>query len=132
MYLLEKLNLKRIHADHSIFVSTAGLKGPVLSVFVDDIKIMAPKDSGIIGRVKAELKAAFSMSDIEPIGFYLGLRIDRDREQRTIRLSQPAYIEKVLVKFHLDKANPVNTPMKESAPLTQREEGEASPSKKER
>ena len=40
-FLLEKLGLKRIHADHSIFVSGARLKGPVLSVFVDDIKIMA-------------------------------------------------------------------------------------------
>ena len=131
-FLLEKLGLKRIHADHSIFVSGAGLKGPVLSVFVDDIKIMAPKDSGIIKRVKAELTAAFSMSDMGPISFYLGLRIDRDRKQRTIKLSQPAYIEKVLERFHLDKANPVNTPMKESVPLSQREEAEASPPEKER
>ena len=131
-FLLEKLGLKRIHADHSIFVSGAGLKGPVLSVFVDDIKIMAPKDSGIIKRVEAELTAAFSMSDMGPISFYLGLRIYRDRKQRTIKLSHPAYIEKVLERFHLDKANPVNTPMKESVPLSQREEGEASPPEKER
>ena len=40
-FLLKKLGLKRIHADHSIFVSGAGLKGPILSVFVDDIKIGA-------------------------------------------------------------------------------------------
>lgn len=132
MFLLERLGLKRIHTDHSIFVSAAGLKGPVLSVFVGDIKIMAPKDSGIISRVKRELTAAFSMSDMGPISFYLGLQIDRDREQRTIKLSQPAYIEKILEKFHLDKANPVNTLMKESAMLTPRKEGEALPSGKER
>ncbi len=131
-FLLEKLDLKRIHEDHSIFVSSAGLKGPVPIVFVDDIKIIAPKESGIIQRVKTELTASFSMSDLGPISFYLGLRIDRDRERRTIKLSQPAYIEKVLEKFHLNKANPVNTPMKESIPLSQREEGEASPSEKER
>ena len=131
-FLLEKLGLKRIHEDHSIFVSSAGLKGPLPIVFVDDIKIIAPKESGIIQRVKTELTASFSMSDMGPISFYLGLRIDRDRERRTIKLSQPAYIEKVLEKFHLDKANPVNTPNKESIPLSQREEGEASPSEKER
>lgn len=93
-FLLKKLGLKRIHADHSIFVSDARLKDPVLSVFVDDIKIMAPKNSGIIQRVKAELTAAFSMSDMGPISLYLGLKIDRDRERQTIKLSQPAYIEK--------------------------------------
>lgn len=132
MFLLEKLGLKRIHADHSILISTASLKGPMLSVFVDDIKIIIPKNSRIIGRVKAKLTATFSISDMRPISFYLGLRIDRDREQQTIKLSQPAYIEKVLEKFHLDKANPVNTLMKESVPLTQRKEREALPSEKER
>ncbi len=80
-FLLKKLGLKRIHADHSIFVSGEWLKGPVLSVFVDDIKIMAPKDSRIIQRVKTELTASFSMSDMGPISFYVGLRIDRDRER---------------------------------------------------
>lgn len=117
-FLLEKLGLTWIHADHSIFVSKAGLKGPMLSVFMDDIKIMAPKCSGMIERVKAELTAAFSMVDMGPISFYLGLRVDRDREQKTIKLSQPAYIEKVLARFHLDKANPVITSMKEFGLLT--------------
>lgn len=93
---------------------------------------MAPKGSGIIEKVKQELTAAFSMMDMGPISFYLGLKVDRDRERRTIKLSQPAYIEKILTKFHLDKANPVNTPMKESAFLSQRTEGEASPSEMER
>ena len=83
-FFLKKLGLKRIHADHSIFVSGEELKNLLLSVFVDDIKIMAPKDIGIIQRVKTWLTAAFSMSDIGPISFYLGLRIDRDQKRRTI------------------------------------------------
>ena len=47
-FLLKKLGLKRINADHSIFVTIAGLDGPIVSTFVDDIKIMAPKGSGMI------------------------------------------------------------------------------------
>ena len=80
-FLLTKLGLTRIHADHSIFVSEVGLKGPVLSVFVDEIKIMAPKGSGIIKKVKQELTSAFSMMDMGPISFYLGLKVDRDQER---------------------------------------------------
>ncbi len=38
----------------------------------------------------------------------------------------------MLEKFHLDKANPVNTPMKKSISLSQREERDASPLEKER
>ena len=52
-FLLEKLDLTRIHADHSIFITKAGLNGPIVSTFVDDIKIIASKESGIIQQVKA-------------------------------------------------------------------------------
>ncbi len=130
-FLLQKLGLRRINADHSIFVTNAGLEGPVVSTFVDDIKIMAPKGSGMIERVKAELASAFLMADMGPISFYLGLKVERDREKKTIKLSQPTYIDKVLAKFHLDKAHPVNAPMKESA-LQPRTDGEASASERER
>ena len=74
----------------------------------------------MIERVKAELTSAFSMVDMGPISFYLGLKVQRDREKRTIKLFQLAYIDKVLARFHLDKAHAVNTPMKETAILQQR------------
>lgn len=101
-FLLEKLGLRRINADHSIFISTAGLNGLIVSTFVDDIKIMGIKGGGFIER---ELAAAFSIVDMGPISFYLGLRVKRDHEKKTIKLSQPAYLDKVLEKFHLNKAN---------------------------
>ncbi len=131
-FLLQKLGLRRINADHSIFISEAGLDGPVVSTFVDDIKIMAPKESGQISRVKAELTATFSMVDRGPISFYLGLKVQRDRENRKIKLSQPSYIDKVLSKFHLEKANAVATPMRESVILQARTEGETSTAGRER
>lgn len=130
-FLLERLGLKRTHADHSIFITEAGLNGPIVSTFVDDIKIMGIKESGFIRRVKEELTAAFSMVDMGPISFYLGLKVERDRQKRTIKLSQPAYIDKVLEKYHLSKANVVNTPMKETEPLMPRADGDASQSEKE-
>lgn len=75
-FLLGKLGLVRINADHGIFITKAGLNGPIVSTFVDDIKIMAAKGSGMITRVKAELTAAFSI--MGPISFYLGLKVLRD------------------------------------------------------
>lgn len=124
-FLLEKLGLSRLHADHSIFTSTAGLNSPVMSVFVDNIKIIGIKESGILKKVKRELTFAFSMVDMGPITFYLGLKIDRDQEKRTIKLFQPTYIDKILHKFHLDQANPSNTPMKEFIIMQSRTEGQA-------
>lgn len=59
-----------------------------MSLFIDDIKIMALKKSGIIQRVKIKLAAAFSIVDIGPINFYLGLKVEQDRAYRIIMLLQ--------------------------------------------
>ena len=78
---------------------------------------MALKNSKMIERVKLELTFDFSIMDISPISFYLGLKVQQNRENRTIKLSQPTYIEKVLNKFHLKKAYAVNTLVKETVLL---------------
>lgn len=86
-FFLEKLGLKRINVDHSIFVTKIGLDEPVVSTFVDDIKVIAPKGSKMMEKVKTELTSAFSMVDMGPISFYLSLKVQRDRENRIIKLS---------------------------------------------
>lgn len=123
-FLLEKLGLTRLHADHGIFATKEGIKGPIVSSFVDDLNIMAPKGSGQIKRVKDELTAAFKMVDMGPISYYLGLKVERDRERRLLKISQPAYIDKIAHKFGLLTAKPSNTPMRENYLIPN--EGEAS------
>lgn len=49
-----------------------------------------------------------------------------------IKLSQLAYIDKVLVRFHLDKANTGNTPIKVTALLQARTDSPASATGKEK
>lgn len=111
--LLEKLGLNQINADHSIFITAAGINEPIISIFVDDIKIIGVKESGHIKRFKQKLATAFEMVDMGPISFYLGLKVERNRQNQTLKLFQPAYIEKILTKYHLDQAKSCNTPMKE-------------------
>ncbi len=113
-FLLENLGLQQINADHSIFVSLAGINGPIVSTFVDDIKIIGAKNSGVIDQVKQELTATFEMADMGLISFYLGLKVCPNREKKIIKLSQPAYIDKILAKFYLSQANTSNTPIKET------------------
>lgn len=56
----------------------AGLNDPVVRTFVNNVKIMTPKKSGIIQCVKSELTAAFLIIEMSPINFYLGLKVERD------------------------------------------------------
>lgn len=74
-FLLEKLSLARIHADHSIFITKASPNSPIVSTFVNDIKIMGIKGSGFIERLKSELAAVFLMVDMGLISLYLGLKV---------------------------------------------------------
>lgn len=64
-----------------------GLNEPVISTFVNNIKIMAPKNNWKIERGKLELSFTFSKIDIGPISFYLGLKIQQDGENQMIKLS---------------------------------------------
>lgn len=58
------------------------------------------------------------MANIRPINFYLGLKVMQDRVKKTLKLSQPTYIDKILAKFYLDQAKISNMSMKETLLLS--------------
>ena len=91
-----------------------GVERPIITTIVDDLNIFAPAGSGIIKRIKEELAAAFDMVDMGPLAFYVGLKVDCDRKQRTIKLSQPGYIEKLLDQHGMLKAKTAKIPMRET------------------
>lgn len=111
-FLLKKLGLKKINIDHSIFVIIARINKPIVNTFVDDIKVIRVKRSGYIKKVKRELALTFEMIDIGPISFYLGLKVERNQAKKTLKLLQPAYIDKILTKYHINQAKPCNTSLK--------------------
>lgn len=78
LFLFKKLRFSQINANYSIFIMQYNLKDPIFSIFVDDIKIMRPKGSGAIEKVKRELTTAFEIVDLRLISFYLGLKVERN------------------------------------------------------
>lgn len=112
-FFLQKLELHRVNVDHSIFVIAANIKGLLVSIFVNDIKVMRVQKSGVIKQIKKKLATAFEIVDISPISFYLSLKVEKDREKKIFRLLQPAYIDKMLARYHLNQVKPSNTLMKE-------------------
>jgi hypothetical protein len=82
-----------------------------IAVYVDDLLIAGPSKEEI-QKLKKALSKRFDMTDLGPCSYYLGMTITRDRKNRTIRLSQKGYIEKILKDFGMCDANPQHTPMK--------------------
>lgn len=95
-------------------MSVAGINSPIISTFMDDLKIIEAKNFGIISQVKKELTATFEMADIESISFYFNLKVSENYEKKIIKLSKLAYIDKILAKFYLFQANTSNISIKET------------------
>nr|GFA76457.1 putative RNA-directed DNA polymerase [Tanacetum cinerariifolium] len=80
--------------------SPSGSDVVFLILYVDDILIMGNKIPRL-KEVKDYLGKCFSMKDLGEAAYILGIKIYRDRSRRLIKLSQSAYIDKILKKYDM-------------------------------
>ena len=102
--------MTRIHADQCIYVCKR--RGLIISVYVDDILIMA-KDIHAINKVKKTLTSRFKMTDLGQLRWYLGMRVQY--KDNMITLDQEQYVTKMLERFHMTNAKPQGTPIASGA-----------------
>ncbi|GJR11355.1 retrotransposon protein, putative, ty1-copia subclass [Tanacetum coccineum] len=63
--------------------------------------------------VKSYLGKCFVMKDLGEAAFILGIKIYRDRTKRLIKLSQSAYMDKILKRFKMENSKRGNILMQE-------------------
>lgn len=80
--------------------------------------MIAAKSKAEVEWVKSELKSHFKLRDLGPTSFLLGISIERDRPNRTIRLSQCQYVLDLLDCFNFSDCSPVSTPLDPSIRLS--------------
>lgn len=76
------------------------------------------KDANRISAVKDELRKSFKIKDLGPSSYLLGIKIDYERENRVLKLSQRQYIIDMLNRFKFTNCNLVTTPMDPGARLS--------------
>jgi Reverse transcriptase (RNA-dependent DNA polymerase) len=81
-----------------------------VTTHVNDFKIYTPNRQ-IIDTAKQQIMNLFSMKDLGPIRFYLNIKVDRNRDTRTIQLTQTAAIDRILDEAKLINCSPYQTPM---------------------
>ncbi|CAI7932782.1 unnamed protein product [Closterium sp. NIES-54] len=79
-------------------------------VYVNDL-VFATADTEALAHVKSELQKRHTCTDLGELTSYLGLRITRDRAQRTITLTQSHMVEKVLQRFIFTYSSPQSSPL---------------------
>ncbi|CAI7930384.1 unnamed protein product [Closterium sp. NIES-54] len=95
----------------SVFLCTYTTLPPFyVLVYVDDL-VFATADTEALAHVKSELQKRHTCTDLGELTSYLGLRITRDRAQRTITLTQSHMVQQVLQRFGFTYSSPQSTPL---------------------
>src|SRR5205807_575052 len=88
----------RSQVDRAVYFRRADDEHTVITVSVDDMAVTS-KYLKHITKFKDQLQERFEISDLGELTWLLGLKIERDRRTRTIRLSQGAYIDTIVERF---------------------------------
>ena len=91
MKFLAKSKFYFIDVDYSVFSN----RSIYIAVYVDDLLIIN-KDKIKIQELKGRLSTRFSMSDLGPVAYYLGMAVTRDRLNRTLCIGQQSYLEEAI------------------------------------
>jgi hypothetical protein len=84
---LEALGFRASETDPALFVKGAGRQATYVLVWVDDI-LVAGLDREEIAAVMELLGAVFDVRDLGETTYFLGMEVTRDREARTLKLTQ--------------------------------------------
>jgi hypothetical protein len=96
-YLLSQ-HFVRCKSDPNIYMLRTSYSLLILILYVDDLLITRSLASTIVA-VKDILRNRFSMTDMGPLHYFLGLEISQDASG--INLSQTKYVRDLLVRFHM-------------------------------
>jgi hypothetical protein len=82
----------------------------IFALHVDDI-IAASSSVDETNRFKTDLQSCWDISALGLAKFALGISIARNYTEHTVSISQTAFIDRLLNKFHQTDAHPCDTPM---------------------
>ena len=104
--VLKQLHLKPCSSDSCVYVRERD--NLIFALYVDDGLCIAPSLRIIEGFLES-LEKSFKMTRCVADCF-IGLEIERDRENRTLKIHQRTYLKKVLERFAMADCNPARTP----------------------
>ncbi|KAG8678639.1 hypothetical protein FRC09_019678, partial [Ceratobasidium sp. 395] len=122
---LRVLGFTRCVSDHCVWYRREPNCAVIIMFYVDDIVICSTK--GHVDRIKQEIKTKYDCKDMGEISSFLGMKITRDRVNGTLKLSLPAYIDRINKIMGLEEANPARSPMSSTLKLKTKAAGDPTP-----
>ena len=114
--VLMKYNLQRSEGDDCIYVGKVGTEKLYVALYVDDGLILC-KSLKIIKKFLQQLSKEFEIKICEP-KYFVGIEIDRNKEEGTIKIHQATYIRRVIERFKMEDAKGISIPMDPNVKLS--------------
>ena len=108
--LKKRLGMNVCEVDQAVFFKRTEKELIVIVAHVDDLTIVTSTVE-LMKKVKDEISKDFRITDLGEIHWILGFEVKRDREKRTISLSQASYIRAMLQRYGFENIKPRATPM---------------------
>ena len=100
-----------------MFFKEVGKHIIIFAVHVDD-GMVTGSNVALINKFKVEMNKKYSLTDLGAVNWLLSIKIIHDLVNKTLSLSQHAYINAIITKFNFDDLKPSSIPMDPSAPLS--------------
>ena len=105
---MKRYGFRQNKSDNCVFVGKLNSAKVILALYVDDGLVLS-KSEDAVKLVLEKLKEEFQIT-IGNVKHFIGMEIERDRKNRTIKIKQEQYINRMLNKFQMEDAKRVNIP----------------------
>ncbi|KAJ4714183.1 Retrovirus-related Pol polyprotein from transposon TNT 1-94 [Melia azedarach] len=116
-YMIE-IGYTRSPYDCCVYYSKATNGSLIYLVLYADDMLIAAENKSDVQKLMDLLSVEFEMKDLGAARKILGMEIYRDRSKKKLFLSQKGYIQKILSRFGMSTAKPIDTPSAANAHLS--------------
>jgi hypothetical protein len=106
---LKNIQFMKSEADHSLYVAQVGDVKFFIVVYVDDLILVCNNQNKLL-QIKEELNQKFEMKDLGELHFFLGMEVERNRDERFLRINQIKYLKEILKCFRMEECKPIGVP----------------------
>ena len=121
--LRRKLGFTSLDADRCVYVWKRGGRMVIVTLYVDDLFLFAPRGSELLPELKKRLMREFEMTDLGEVSEALGVEVARDREARTLTITQRRHVQDILERAGMTDCASASTPLATGTQLCLPEEG---------
>ena len=82
-----------------------------LLLYVDDMLVPIGRSMEAMKGLKRELSTEFEMKDLDPVKMILRMEICKNMFKGVLHLLQEEYVHKLLERFRMEKAKPIEIPL---------------------